>query len=475
MEYAGSDVNVVTFAFTIGSHQTSLVGALVNDAGVQATLSFLETQSHGREYETTQEASRTFGFVLAEDGTDYISVDVRKVDNDQKLTEIVNDAGGNLGHGVDWGGLLDNDELKGVQNEYVFITRGGATSCPWEDGYTTKYYMDPTTKESIVIDQPTAQMEKPVLTVDESTVSNVPASRRAVFTLHLGNESETGDDQYFMLSQVDETNPDGAKFYIDGTPLGDGRTFFVPAGGELVKTLEVEKGTAMVYHDLQLVLHSTCQYDLTGFQDLIGATVSLNAEFTPSCTDLTLASPLDQWVLNSKSPNVTEDGKYFIPVTVTDFDVNYENFHHIDIQFKGSYESDDRWMTKARFYRSEYDMNADTEATCEKFLIEGADIQYNIVLDEATDVDQSYDICAVSACRDENGFIETVSNISTGTKDTYRPRPLRPAPTGRWHPWRGRRSAAELQREHRRRVHHAGQRERHRREGWGRPTRTTLR
>ena len=417
MEYAGSDVNVVTFSFTIGSHQTSLAGALVNDAGVQATLSFIETTSHGREYETTQEATRTFGFVLAEDGTDYISVDVRKVNNDQKLTEIVNDAGGDLGHGVNWGDLLDNDNLKGVQNEYVFITRGGATSCPWEGGSVSKYYQPGTT-----IDQPTAQMEKPVLTVDESTVSNVPASRRAVFTLHLGNESETGDDQYFMLSQVDETNPDGAKFYIDGTPLGDGRTFFVPAGGELVKTLEVEKGTAMVYHDLQLVLHSTCQYDLTGFQDLIGATVSLNAEFTPSCTDLTLASPLDQWVLNSESPNVTEDGKYFIPVTVTDFDVNYENFHHIDIQFKGSYESDDRWVTKARFYRSEDDMNADTEATCEKFLIEGADIQYNIVLDEATDVDQSYDICAVSACRDENGFIETVSNISTGTKDTYRPR-----------------------------------------------------
>ena len=228
--------------------------------------------------------------------------------------------------------------------------------------------------------------------------------------------------QYFMLSQMDETNPDGAKFYIDGTPLGDGRTFFVPAGGELVKTLEVEKGTAMVYHDLQLVLHSTCQYDRTGFQDLIGATVSLNAEFTPSCTDLTLASPLDQWVLNSESPNVTEDGKYFIPVTVTDFDVNYENFHHIDIQFKGSYESDDRWVTKARFYKSESDMNADTEATCEKFLIEGADILYNIILDEATDVDQSYDICAVSACREENSYIETVSNISTGTKDTYRPR-----------------------------------------------------
>ena len=81
MEYAGSDVNVVTFSFTIGSHQTSLAGALVNDAGVQATLSFIETTSHGREYETTQEATRTFGFVLAEDGTDYISVDVRKVNN----------------------------------------------------------------------------------------------------------------------------------------------------------------------------------------------------------------------------------------------------------------------------------------------------------------------------------------------------------------------------------------------------------
>lgn len=423
LEFAGTDVYSRPFSIVTGAHQLFKFESTVNEAGVRTNLDLIETITKGFEEGHNNEESRSFGFVLAEDGTDYISVDVVKVDNNEKVKEIVEKAEKDLSEGsitVDeyYTIISKVDAINGSQDEYVFITRGGATSCPWEAGSVSKYY-----KPGTQIDQPTAQMEKPVLTVEENTVTNVPSARRAVFKLRLGNESETGDDQYFMLSQIDASNPDGAKFYIDGTPLGDGRVFLVPAGGEpLIKTLEVEKGASLVYKDLQLCLHSMCQYDPTGFQDLIESTVNLNVEFVPSCTDLVLASPLDQWVLNSNSPNRTEDGKYYIPVKVNEFDPNYEYFHHIDIQFKGSSESDDKWVTKARFYKAEEDMNADISATCEKFVIEGAEVNYNIVLDEKIDVDRSYDICAVSACRLENEFIQTISNIARGIKDTYRPR-----------------------------------------------------
>lgn len=414
MEYSGSDVNVISFSIKTGAHQDFRVGAAFNAVGVKTTVNLVEAMSHGGEFSTTQEATRSFGFVLAEDGTDYISVDVKRVNNDQKLDQLIKDGGGDFG--IDYSDLLDTDELKGDQDEYVFLTRGGATSCPWEDGYQSKYY-----EEGTQIDQPTAQMEKPVLSVKESTVTNVPSSRRAVFELQLGNESETGDDQYFMLSLIDESNPNGAKFFIDGGALLDGRTFLVPAGGTLVKTLEVEKGTADVYENLQLSLHSLCQYDPTGFQDLIESTVSINVEFVPSCSDLTLASPLDKWVLNTNS-SIAESGQYYVPVKVNNFDVNYENFHHIDIQLKPTAASDDKWVTKVRYYKSQDDADADRNATCEKRIISGSEIIYNMEFDSINDVDQQYDICAVSACLIANEYVETVTEVATGTKDTYTPR-----------------------------------------------------
>lgn len=420
MEFAGSDVTVKSFSIMTGAHQNLEVGSFINKTGVSTTLDFVESMAHGGEFSTSNEASRTFGFVLAEDGTDYISVDVRKVNNDQKLDEILKDAGGDFG--MKWSELLNDADLKGEQEEYVFITRGGATSCPYEGGYTTKYYKD-ASGNPVVVDQPTAQMEKPVLTAKEYSVVNVPSSRRAVFELHLGNESETGDDQYFMLSLIDESNPYGAKFYIDGAALGDGRTFLVPAGGELVKTLEVEKGTEMIYENLQLCLHSTCQYDPTGFQDLIESTIGLNVQFVPSSTDLTLAAPLDQWVLNTFSPK-DEQGRFYLPVKINKFDVNYEYFHHIDIEIKPSAASDNKWVTKARFYKDETVMNGQDvdNYSGEKYLIGGPEIIYNLTFDSISDVDQRYDVRAVSASLVQNKFVKTVTPIASGVKDTYRPR-----------------------------------------------------
>ncbi|WP_455584082.1 LamG-like jellyroll fold domain-containing protein [Bacteroides sp.] len=420
MAYTGTDFNTTSFSITTGAHQEMGFGSAFNGTGITSYFDLTETMHHGGEFSSTEEASKTFGFVLAEEGSDYLTVDVHRVNNNQKFEEILKDAqDGKLNSEVDYDDLLDEDDLKGAQNEYIFITRGGATSCPYEGGYQTRYY-----KKGTQLDQPTAQIEVPVITVEEPTVSNVPSARKAVYKLHLGNNSETNDDCYYDLDLIDATNPNGAKFYIDGTPLGNGRTFLVPAGEEMIKTLEVEKGTEMDYEGLQLVLHSQCQYDPTGFQEVIADSVTINAYFVPSCSEINLVQPLNKWILNAETKNITSDDKYFVPIKLAGFDVNYENFHHVDIQYKASAQSDDKWTTLVRYYKNQDELTKD-KVTCEKRLIEGAEINYNWVLDPVLDVDQSYDICAVSTCRlsdNEADDVQTISNISTGIKDTYRPR-----------------------------------------------------
>jgi hypothetical protein len=116
----------------------------------------------------------------------------------------------------------------------IFLTRGGQTSCPFEDKYVTKYY-----KPGTELSAATMQIEVPEISVENAFATDVPSGGVANYTLIMRNNSETNEDVWFQLSQVDESNPDGAKLSIDGQALTDGRVFLVPAGKELRKHLQL--------------------------------------------------------------------------------------------------------------------------------------------------------------------------------------------------------------------------------------------
>ena len=405
MAFQSSDANTYHYEFVTGVNNATEMTALVNNIGMVSTITIDSRTTTVNETSSTGEATKTFGFVLEEEGTDYLSVDVKKVNNDNKFNDIIDS--GNAGANFDE--LIGG--IKGAQQEYVFVTRGGATSCPWEDGYTSQYY-----RKGTIIDQPTMQVEKPRLDVENALVTNVPSSRKAVFKLLLRNESVTNDHAYYTLSVIDASNKDGATFQIDGASLGNGRTFLVPAGETLEKTLEVGRGTAMDYENLQLVLHSQCQYDPTGYQDQIADTVSISVNFIPSSTDVLIAKPANNWVVNTNS---MDGDKYVLPITLNGYDVNFENFHHIDLRYKPSAKSDDSWITFARFFKDQSGMDAD-QSTVDKAVITASEINYQF--DMTALLDQQYDISAMSVGDLGGGqTVETVSAITSGIKDTYRP------------------------------------------------------
>lgn len=369
------------FHFIISGSAILNTGIRVNGIGMKVQANTTLGTKEGGSLEKTTDTVSTIGFELAADGVgEYISIDVNKADD---------------------GGL-------------AFRTKGGETECPYEGIDTTKYYNPGT-----VIGLPTAQMDKPRITVDNPVMNNVPATKSAAYTLHLTNASEAAWSTDFVLSYGSTDSVRGATISVDGVSIATGRSYPVIYGEPLTKVLTLSKGPdAMDYNNIPIILHSACQYDPTGYQQPIADTVLISAHFVPSCSNVNIKSPADNWVLNALSPT-DQRGARYLPVTLDQFDESNSLFDHLELQYKPSANS--QWVTAMNFYADSAIYQA---AEGEKSLITNAmEINYNLEMDDASFNDQRYDVRALAVCRLGPGnFINTPSGVVSGIKDTYTPR-----------------------------------------------------
>lgn len=407
------------------SHSFSIkVGAMVSDdavvtiAGVKSKFEFEETFSttQGGEFANEAEASHSKGFVLAEDGDDdYLSVDV--LYEDPNFDEsYVNSVGA---------GSADTSKLqtKDFYPTFVFRTRGGATSCPYEDAYKAVHWKG---HESTVISAATMKLEEPSIDMPKKFIENVPSGEDAYLTVYMKNNSETGEDQWFDLRMVDASNPYGAVPSIDGNSMsGFALEYLVPAGDVLEKTIAITKGSVLNYDNLGLVLASKCQADPTGFLDVIADTVYFSVHFIPSCSDVTIAKPTNNWTYNTNCATDTIDGveKHYMPITISGFDVNYTDFEHIELQYKPVSASDNEWITLGYYYKEDSLAQKAIANGLNAFVInpeDGGNIYYNFYMDNLPD--QKYDLRAVTFCNINNELYENPSEVVSGIKDMYNPR-----------------------------------------------------
>lgn len=407
-EYGVGRSETARFSLLVGAQYSANVGWGLDGTGFVLNIDEKFTTEHGGEFTNEETARHCKGYVLAEEGSDYISVDVCRE-----------------------AGYKDGDQYinyKDMKNEegqtfstFIFKTRGGATSCPYEGEYKTKYY-EP---GQHVINEATVQMEVPEITVEKDFIENVPSGKSAYFTLYLRNNSESQDDNWYNLVIDDSSNPNGAQLLIDGAPIGNGRALLVPAGGTLTKTLEVRKGSVMNYDNLRLMLQSQCQCDPTDFQDEIYDDVTFSVHFTPSATDVNLKKPTDNWTYNTKLPTAEVNGvqKHYMDVVIDGFDVNYDNFHRIMLQYKPSSGSDNDWTTLMSYYNDQalYDQAVKNGMNAE--MIKAADagtIKYSWFMDDLQD--QRYDLRTVGTSMINNAEVYNYSAVHSGIKDMYNPR-----------------------------------------------------
>ncbi len=287
----------------------------------------------------------------------------------------------------------------------VFKVRaGGQTSCPHELADSTNYYVNNGTPYEL--NAATLQRQKPSISSAQTFITNVPTAEAAVFNLTLGNESESGDPQIYDVHISSISNPDGAIVRIDGLAT---TSVSIPGGAAVNKVLTVEKGPGPVYNydSLLLVIYPPCQYEAGSTDNVdIGDSLYISAHFLPSCTEVALASPEDQWVLN----NAFNDT---MPVAIVDYNINFFDFEKMRFDYKPSNEPN--WIGLQTFWRDTAGLNDPT-------LVEiPSGTPFTLYdWDAAQLVDGEYDLRVTTQCALVDNFSQTYS----GVMDRINPHPF---------------------------------------------------
>lgn len=290
------------------------------------------------------------------------------------------------------------------KGNYIYRVMGGATKCPYEGPTYTKYYLPGTQ-----ISAATAQVEKPRISVEKHIISGVPYGETAKFNLVVSNEGTVREEGSFDFVLLDTSNQRGASLVMDGAPLGNGRSLVVPFGTGMVKVLEIGQGLVDDYEDMRFVLRSQCDPS-------VADTVSLSVHFVPSASPIAVITPQDKWVLNTNSAQDSR-GRYYMPVSIGGFDVNFRNFDHVELQYKQSSEPESRWTNLCSYYDNDslYQAGAGTKA-----MLSGGTITHAFYGD-SDPVELNYDLRAVTYSRLGNDYVTKASSVFSGVKDTRRP------------------------------------------------------
>ncbi len=301
----------------------------------------------------------------------------------------------------------DDDNLYG---SYVFYTDAGATFCPHEGEERTNFY-----NKGTLIGNGTQWLVKPEMTANTYEITNVQPQNSAYFQITIMDNSEidagVANDGHGLTLYLDgESNPNGAVLTIDGMSLVQGVSLWVVPGRPVTKTLRVERGTVDDYDNLTLLLSvSDCMKTLTS--------MNLSVHFLPLSSDVNIAMPRQNWVMNTLSSQ--DSVGYYIPIDIDGFDINHKNFDHIEFQYKLSTQSEEMWVNQCSFFASDslYQL-----ATGNKAMIENGRIVPFRFYGERDPMEQKYDLRAVSFCRYGSGFVTKSSPVISGTKDTRPPR-----------------------------------------------------
>ena len=370
-----SEEHSVSFELSLGLSAGFETDISIFGVGSELSLTQTFTATTGYSYSRGVEESTTYSYTLSDgDAGDFFSVDVYEGSNN---------------------------------NGPIFILKdGGESSCPHEEAFVTKYHSPGTT-----VGSGTLQRDVPRLEITVPTVYNVPSSEAAAYTLNLYNDSHASDARDYVLALVQESNPDGAIVSIDGDAVTGTTEYSIPANASIQKTMLVSRGPyEYSYEDIAVEMQSACDSD-------VNDEAIFSAYFTPTCTDVDILVPQNNWVVNSFF-NDTLD------ISIGGYNINYVGLEDIELRYKPSTASN--WILLETFHKDTTGMN-DPEARVIPRDRPTSSFEWDMVqLPDAT-----YDIIAVSNCvaPDIGTIISTESEIFSGLVDRVRPHAFgRPQP-----------------------------------------------
>ena len=364
-----------TFETSLGLSYGVDVGISIFGVGIDIALNQSFTVSTGYSYAKGVEETVSFSYTLSDgDAGDFFSVDVFEGENN---------------------------------NGPIFIIRdGGESSCPHEEAFVTKYHSPGTT-----VGAGTLKRDVPRLEIAVPTVYNVPSDEAAVYTLNLYNDSHARDPRDYVLSLVQQSNPYGAIISIDGNAVNHSTIYGIPANTSIQKTMLTHRGPhEYAYEDISIEMQSACDSDIVD-------DASFSAYYTPTCTDIEIASPKDKWVVNSSFKDTLD-------ITLGGYNINYVGLENIELRYKPSNASS--WVKLETFYKDTTGMNNPEAKDIPK---NKPTVTYRWDLAQLPDA--TYDLIAVANCTapDIGTPIVNESEVFGGLVDRVRPHAFgRPQP-----------------------------------------------
>ena len=369
------------------------------DASSSSSVDFVKTYSAGTGYT-----------LEAENNSDYI-IDIYPIKASSGLT-------GDVSMTSD---LKDIQEGKDSQDEaqvhsFIFVTRSGASRNPWMEPDSTYYYPNETTHLPLM--DATLKIDNPKITIEPAVRNNVPLDGKATFKLIMSNESEisanTSLSGSFTLKVAPDSNPNGLKITLDGAQLSGttGCSFSIAPGKSLTKYIEVERGQGYDFDDIRLQFSDNSK-SLTD-------KATLSVHYMRDSSPVTISSPAQNWVLNTLSQ--TEGGKYYKPIKVTGFDTGYDNFDHVEIQYKRYTDDDSQWTNLISYYPDSEEFDSIyNAATGTKARMDNGTIPEYRFFGENDPEEMKYDLRAVTFCRQGTSYVSRASEVISGMKDTRCP------------------------------------------------------
>lgn len=369
--YEADSTVVTSYKSTSGLNAVlgNITGFEIGGIGWEVEITAECNNSTTKSEEESNTGTATFSFTLADDDVDALSVDVYK-----------------------------------SPYSYIFRTRAGQTSAPYEDEEYTQYYQPGKHK----LHEATMQIEVPEIDVEVATVTNLAAGSAASFTLLLTNKSEIDYDIYYNLLMIEESNPNGAQLSIDGVALADKRVIKVPTGETIKKTLLLKQSNIGIldYENIGLVLASQRQGDPTNIFPQIADTVYISAHYVPSSSPVKME--LNRTLLNTSSGADLD-------ITFNSFDRNYHNLKAFRIQYMK--QGDTGWTLLKEYLAN---VSEGQQLTSMQLpLPETANVTYS--LDMSSFADGKYKFRILSASTYGTGESTLVTDAVEVIKDMARP------------------------------------------------------
>lgn len=326
--------------------------------------------------------------------------------------------------------LKDNDGANALSvdvvnsfdgNGLIFGTVGGSTSCPHEGATTTLFYdhqdYDPSEIEieeleegaGEEISRATQQVEVPIINVEQAVVNNVFETVNAEFELTLENNGLAGTDELFLLVVDNTTNPHNAHINIDP----NGTIVNVPIGERVTYTMTLGKSISDVYsyENISIFLSSLCDDDVYD-------QVVVSANFVPSCSEIFITSPLENWSYNINAAHNLDGTTNPMVINMEGFNQGFSNFKQVDLEYRVS--GTPTWTRLHTYFNTEeFYSEAQESSTPEISLIDNPILTYSWDIKGRGLEDGGYEVRARTSCTNGTEFI---SEVIPGKIDLNSPR-----------------------------------------------------